>query len=1128
MSQHAYQCNGGAVAAERFYQIACDPGRSVVVEACAGAGKTWMLVSRILRALLDGCEPSQILAITFTRKAAGEMRERLQAWLREMAQASHEQRCEALVARGMRLEEAAARAEALGQLYGQWLRSGKAVQISTIHGWFSKLVAGMPMDVLAELGLAPQWQLIEDQDELWPELWGQWLKHVDAQGEGPLRAAFEWLLTQERRGNLEAWLRSALSNRLELHLAHQAGVIWHSVPTAGEVFEAFAGVEQPHSALGQASVQQQFEQLGQELGQQKGSKGQKAAQAVVSALLCEDLAQRAACLQKALLTDKGEPRKQLGEAPTLAWAQDWLVALAQAQAQQLASEKHRSMVLLSLALFEQYAKLKHARGLADMVDLELAAARLLQDPALAGWVQERLDVRLRQVLMDEFQDTSPLQWATLHAWLSGYVGAGGGASMRVFVVGDPKQSIYRFRRADPRVFESAKDFVRDGLHGDVLACDHTRRNAPGVIQLINQVMGPAAEEGLFKGYRTHTTGSEAQALVRVLPDVLRPPREKAEVDAPPETDAAQCDEAEGWRDSLTEPRHEAVEVLKQREAELCAQGIVHVIEREGRAPGEVFVLARKRASLVMVARALAQRGIAHAAPENTLLVETPEARDLLAVMQCVVTPGQDLALAHALKTPGLGGSDELLMAVARRVKAQKEKNGRTWWNALMALDGAETGLSPLEQARLLRAQTLLKRWQEAARALPPHDLLQQIVDDAQWREALAACLPPAMLRPALVHLDALLEQSLALHAGRHATPYRWLRELKRLREPLPTLAVKEAVQLLTIHGAKGLEAPVVFLMDTDGQAARSDHHTVMVDWPQGAATPRRCAFVAREGTPAPSLLNFMDDEKQANLSEECNALYVALTRAREHLVISRTEPHTANPAGSWWTRLWRSEALSETLRWCLPPESEPSLVGIEWLNDLAVLPGLAHRPPPVDMPDQIEAAASPELVTAALHGKALHRLMELVTPLAAQKRHPEVLARLAKQAMASVLASEGETTLLPQEAQALIGEVIQSARLILSNPTSARWLDPAQVAWAGNEVVLWHEGHLLRIDRLVALEEDGQRHWWVLDYKLHLAPQTLPAYRAQLTKYMKAIEALEGTPLVRGAFIGGDGRFHAL
>jgi ATP-dependent exoDNAse (exonuclease V) beta subunit len=155
------------------------------------------------------------------------------------------------------------------------------------------------------------------------------------------------------------------------------------------------------------------------------------------------------------------------------------------------------MVRLGRALLAALADYKRAQGLADMADLERVALVLLRDGELSGWVQERLDARVAHLLIDEFQDTSPLQWHALHGWLSGYAGAGrrrsGQRPPGVFIVGDPKQSIYRFRRAEPRVFEAAATFVREGLGGSVLACDHTRRNASPVIEAINGVFGAAGE-----------------------------------------------------------------------------------------------------------------------------------------------------------------------------------------------------------------------------------------------------------------------------------------------------------------------------------------------------------------------------------------------------------------------------------------------------------------------------------------------------------------------------------------------------------------------------------------------------------------------------------------------------------
>ncbi|MBP8190709.1 MAG: UvrD-helicase domain-containing protein, partial [Aquabacterium sp.] len=159
----AYEVNNQLVDRSLFYQVACDPQRSVVVEACAGAGKTWMLVSRIIRSLLDGVQPQHILAITFTKKAAGEMRERLHAWLAQFAHQTVEDRRNELIIRGVQPERVAELEPKLAQLHQDWMNSGRNVEIHTIHGWFSRLVKVAPLDVLTELQLPPEMSLIEDQ-----------------------------------------------------------------------------------------------------------------------------------------------------------------------------------------------------------------------------------------------------------------------------------------------------------------------------------------------------------------------------------------------------------------------------------------------------------------------------------------------------------------------------------------------------------------------------------------------------------------------------------------------------------------------------------------------------------------------------------------------------------------------------------------------------------------------------------------------------------------------------------------------------------------------------------------------------------------------------------------------------
>mgnify|MGYP006188340831 CR=1 FL=1 len=186
MSHAAYWINGRQVPPASFYELACDPARSVVVEACAGAGKTWMLVSRILRALLEGTPPEQVLAITFTRKAAGEMRERLALWLDELVSASPDKLRHELFIRGVTSPDITHVQNVLQTLQTRRLEGGRGVGVQTIHGWFAQLVKAAPLAVLTELGLPPELALLESHEDIWDDLWARFLKRVDQDAARPL------------------------------------------------------------------------------------------------------------------------------------------------------------------------------------------------------------------------------------------------------------------------------------------------------------------------------------------------------------------------------------------------------------------------------------------------------------------------------------------------------------------------------------------------------------------------------------------------------------------------------------------------------------------------------------------------------------------------------------------------------------------------------------------------------------------------------------------------------------------------------------------------------------------------------------------------------------------------------
>ncbi|HEY6134476.1 MAG TPA: UvrD-helicase domain-containing protein, partial [Rubrivivax sp.] len=886
-------------------------------------------------------------------------------------------------------------------------------------------------------------------------------------------------------GLVRRWLVTAWLRRTEVERADAAHTLEGSVPSAAGVFPDCAGLAQPQALLLRPPLVGQIAALARELGAQANKTPQDAAQALRSALAQPDPAVAYAAVRAALFTKDGAPRKKMGDLAAHAAACDALDALQLRIDQQSAHEEHLQMVALVRVLLDEYVQLKRQRGLADMADLETAALKLLCDTTLSGWVQQRLDTRLKHLLIDEFQDTSPLQWQALFGWLSSYAGAGGGASgqrpLSVFIVGDPKQSIYRFRRAEPRVFEAAREFVVHGLAGAVLECDHTRRCAPEVVTALNAVFEPASASGEWPGFRPHTTAAAGGVGLRRLPDVLRP--EKAA------RMPAEAAEAPVWRDTLTEPRHEPEEQLRAREAQHVAQAVAELLGAGRWRPKDIMVLSRKRVALRAVSEALLAVQVPHVMPEAVRVGETPEAQDLLAVLDVLVSPGHDLALARALRSPVFGASDAELLRLSQAARGAS----RSWWSALTR------PVQPWDGA-LARAAALLGTWAAALPWLPPHDLLDRIVHDSDFVARLAAAAPPARRLAALQVVDALLAAALALDGGRYATPYGFVRALRSRPVEAVLVPAADAVRLLTIHGAKGLEAPVVFIVDTDPEPPQADIGTLLTDWPVGRDAPARVAFVASGTQPLASMQALQSTEAQAAAREELNALYVAMSRAETLLVVSRTEPSRGGSARSWWSRLMPLAPLLEHPSTPLAPDAAPVPIVVPELPTL-LRPAAAVAPAP--------RAQDP---TAAALGSAVHRVLEW----AARPGAP-----LARDQYAGAAAAAARAFGLDP---ARAGEVVPIATQVLASPQCALFFDPAMLAWAGNEVPVVVAGQGGRIDRLVAFDEPAGRVWWVLDYKLHAAPAQVAEHRAQLAGYVGAVRLLQPGERVRGAFITAGGR----
>ncbi|HNO43594.1 MAG TPA: UvrD-helicase domain-containing protein, partial [Ottowia sp.] len=251
----AYEHHGQPCSRERFYAIACDPRRHVAVEACAGAGKTWMLVSRMLRALLAGSAPHEILAITFTKKAAGEMRQRLHEWLADFARARPDESPDAwderlqaaLIARGIEPQAAPDQRQQLQNLYHSVLGHGRPVQIRTFHSWFVALLKCAPLAVLQQLGLPTAFELLEDDADAVAEVWRRYLRQLA--GDAGLSADYHALVGALGRQRAHQALESALARRVEFQLADAAGHVEAAVAPAGALYPEFAPFAHPCDAL---------------------------------------------------------------------------------------------------------------------------------------------------------------------------------------------------------------------------------------------------------------------------------------------------------------------------------------------------------------------------------------------------------------------------------------------------------------------------------------------------------------------------------------------------------------------------------------------------------------------------------------------------------------------------------------------------------------------------------------------------------------------------------------------------------------------------------------------------------------------------------------------------------------
>ena len=835
----------------------------------------------------------------------------------------------------------------------------------------------------------------------------------------------------------------------------------------------------------------------------------------------------------AFFTQEGKPFQDI-VSKALASEEPGIAAAVAAEADRLTEVKRRrsavalhaataALLRLGDALLTAYEAHKEARALLDYDDLVLKARDLLQRPGVAPWVLFKLDGGLDHILIDEAQDTNPDQWQVVQALADEFfAGEGTRPSCRtVFAVGDAKQSIYSFQRADPRAFLRMRDHfaARVGESRQQwrrIDLDISFRSTVAVLRAVDAVFSrPAASAGV------------ALDLVPIHHAAFRA-GDAGLVELWPPVEPDETAEAQPWALPLDQQHARAP---RARLAQAIARTVRHWLDsgerlaaRDRRVQaGDVMVLVRRRGPFVVdLVRALKQADVPVSGVDRMLLADQLAVQDMLALGAFLLLPEDDLTLAAVLKGPLLGFDEEMLFALA---------HGRqgSLWSELRRRAGEHAGFA--------RAAQMLGALLARVDFVPPYELFAEVLGGDGGRRAVLARLGPEAADP----LDEFLSMALAyerMHGPSLQGFLHWLvignAEVKRDLDQRG----RDEVRVLTVHGAKGLQAPIVFLPDTmqvPTQPAR-------LLWIEGDLPLWR----ARKTWDAPSAERALAEALSRREAEYRRLLYVALTRAEDRLYVCGWRGKPAPPEGCWYNLVahglsgaagarltdfdltaiagsdgWRGPGWRLDTPQQAPPKRDLPPAAL----DLATpLPGWARRPPPPEpTPTRPLTPSQPRFADPAarsplggddgaglLRGRLVHRLLQTL---------PEIVPAARRDAARRYLALPVHG-LDPLQREALVAETMA----VLDHPEFASLFAPGSQAEVPVVALLGNRALAGQIDRLVVTDDAVL----IVDYKTLRPPprdeaETPGAYLDQLAAYRAAIAVIYPGRTVRCALLWTEG-----
>lgn len=1114
--------------ATRNQNLAASPETTAWVTANAGSGKTKVLIDRVARLLLGGAQPDAVLCITYTKAAAAEMKDRLFARLGGWSTMADDK----LALELSKLNNDGVRDEPLERFDAKRLRQARAlfakaletpggIKIQTIHAFAERLLRQFPL----EAGAPPGFKVVDDSIGALLRNESVRALHEAEELTAPLRAvagrAFE--------SDFQRLLSTALARRAD---------IARFVEQQGDVDQALAQIRALCGARSDATPQDIMADFVRgfslksadaaiaALAENPGANNDRAREALQKAVRSDRDEAMFGALGAWLLTGTGTPRAQLATAAVMkdaragtfikAEAERFYEAYRRVQAAQLA-EASCALFALAAHAVAAYGESKQKRAALDFDDLVDYAGRLLRDDAAALWIAYKLDQRVDHVLVDEAQDTAPAQWDLVRAAIAEFFAIDGPRRVlrTMFAVGDEKQSIYSFQGADPdRFLEERGQIAELAKHADAKfvgpALEVSFRSTPEILSVVDQLFDDEAIAQFAFGAGGRATHKASRFM------------HQGRVEWWAGAKADESGDEDAWnvpldRDKETSAPAKLAQAIAGRIRDDLDKGLAvwdrgpdGWIERPMR-PSDVMILVRKRGGLFrQILKELKRKQVPVAGADQIRLNDEPAVLDLLAIARAALLPEDDLSVAEALRTPlfGLSENDLYELAYDRDRVHVRER------------------LRAAVKPHLIAADALLAECEERARTAPPYEFFAALLENLDstkqsgWRRMIAR-----LGREARESLEEMLSRALAHGQGPAPSLQRFIAEIAGDDTPVKREfdSGGDEARVMTVHGSKGLEAPIIYLPDTiSGGAARD----------VAMFTDEETGFLWA----APELKSEVIDAAKARRDERAKAedlrlLYVAATRARDHLIVCAALPKNRNTDASWHAKLEMAvrdaggEDADTPFGVGLALGATPHFVGAENVTATrARAPEWAASPiaPAPSRRLAPTAAASAEIALSPLQGSIegrfrrgalIHRLLQSL---------PEAPEKDRRKLAADMLATEPD--LSPKQRK----EILATTLAVLDHPDLSPVFAPGGVAEAA--IVGWGpglpEGVQIsgRADRLIVTADEAV----IVDFKTNRpAPERIEdapqSYIAQMATYRAVLAARLKGRKVRCALVWTDG-----